>query len=113
MRRHHPYPVAPLAIRCLFGLILLGLTGCGQEKSGTERYGFQDRDREAPKFSGSEAVDFLEAQLQWGPRVPGSEAHRQTLEYLEETLSTYAGERSVYRQNFQVTGYEGDSLELS
>lgn len=97
----------------LCGLLVLLLSGCQTESKEDGPFGFQDRGEKVPLFSGSEAYDYVEAQLQWGPRVPGSDAHHRTLDWLEETLESYAGDQSVYRQSFQVTGYEGDSFELS
>ncbi|MEX1211767.1 MAG: M28 family peptidase [Balneolaceae bacterium] len=113
MVSRHPYPVQRRIVHFGFGVLLLLASGCLLESGDSDRYGFQDRGHEVPGFSGENAREFVEAQLQWGPRVPGSDAHQQTLEWLEETLSSYAGPASVYRQHFEVTGYEGDSLELS
>lgn len=97
-------------------LIVLAVAGGGViacQDAEERPYAFRDRGADVPRFSGERAYQFVESQLQWGPRVPGSEAHRQTLDWMEQTLAGYAGSRAVYRQTFQVTGYEGERLELT
>jgi hypothetical protein len=59
----------------LAGALALGLLGCG----GRERL-----------FDGDRAFDHLQAQVAFGPRVPGSEAHRRALEYFRAHLSEHA-----------------------
>ncbi|HLR25783.1 MAG TPA: M28 family peptidase, partial [Fodinibius sp.] len=59
------------------------------------------------------AYGFVEKQLSFGPRNPGSEGHQETEEYLVKALRSYAGSSLVFRQFFSVKGYNGDSLELT
>jgi len=43
-----------------------------------------------PDFNADRAFDYLEKQCEFGPRPPGSAAHKQTLEYLASELKKYA-----------------------
>jgi glutaminyl-peptide cyclotransferase len=44
-----------------------------------------------PSFSGARAFELLEAQVAFGPRVPGSEAHEAALDWMLALLKTKAG----------------------
>lgn len=46
--------------------------------------------RPMPEFDGERALGLVVRQVAFGPRVPGSESHRQTREFLVETLSEFA-----------------------
>ena len=52
-------------------ILVLLVAGCG-------------RDMEPPAFDGERAFEYLEAQVAFGPRVPGSEAWRECKDYLFE-----------------------------
>ncbi|MFO7846452.1 MAG: M28 family peptidase [Balneolaceae bacterium] len=72
---------------------------------------FERQGRDAPEFSAENAYKFIEEQLEFGPRVPGTEGHQETKEYLRNTLAEAAGERNVFVQEFTQEVY-GDSLQL-
>lgn len=55
----------------------------------------------APKFSGSRAMFFLQAQCHFGPRTPGSEGHLKCRDYLAAELTKHADE--VTTQHFMYT----------
>lgn len=66
-----------------------------------------------PVFNSDSAYQFVEKQVSFGPRNPGSEGHQQARKYLLTKLRSYAGSRSVYPQEFTAEGYDGDSLYLA
>lgn len=89
---------------------LLFFFGCSQEdKSGLK---FSERGREVPAFNADSAYHFVEAQLDFGPRVPNTEAHQQALIYFEDKFRDYAGENAVYIQRFEAEGYD-ETLQLA
>lgn len=45
---------------------------------------------EIPAFDGQRAYGYLETQMAFGPRVPGTDAHDRTLQWLTETLGETA-----------------------
>ncbi len=66
---------------------------------------------QAAHFDESRAWDNLIAQCSFGPRTPGSKAHAQCLDYLEDELQNYA--ESVQRQTFLgVNPKTGDTHSL-
>jgi Zn-dependent M28 family amino/carboxypeptidase len=61
-------------------------------------------------FDEHEAFRFLQAQCDFGPRYPGSPAHRRLIDYLAKTMASYAP--AVYRHEFGVT-FRGSQLECT
>ena len=88
-------------------LLFLILNGCTSEP-GLQ---FQEQGREVPEFSSDQAYQYIEEQLEFGPRVPNSEAHRQAVQYLRNHFQETAGQQSVFIQSFRTEVY-GDSLQL-
>ncbi|MEX2573193.1 MAG: M28 family peptidase, partial [Balneolaceae bacterium] len=76
------------------------------------RFSFEEQGREVPRFSSENAYGFIEDQVDFGPRSPGSDGHMRAKDYFVDQLENYAGERFVYVQSFSHTGYDGISLPL-
>lgn len=91
-------------------LFIFVFAGCG--KSGDSRFHLEDQGREVPAFSADSAYEFLATQVEFGPRVPNTKAHRQTLAFMESTLRKYAGSNAVYVQKFESEGYD-EILQLA
>lgn len=82
-------------------------------KGGQQRLSFSEQEREVPEFNADSAYHFIEQQVLFGPRNPGSEAHALAKDYIIGKLKDYAGDRSVYAQNFTVEGYDKDTMSLT
>lgn len=90
-------------------LLLLGsLNSCGEEEAELE---FERQGRVAPQFNAQNAYNFINEQVNFGPRVPNTEEHVLTKEYLREQLSNAAGTRNVFVQEFQQEVY-GENLTM-
>ncbi len=98
-------------IAYLLAAVLL-LAGCGED-STSDRLNFEEQGRPVPEFNAESAYQFVQDQVDLGPRNPGSEGHQKAKEYFLEKLQNYASERSVYPQHFTAEGYEGDTLNLT
>lgn len=72
---------------------------------------FQEQGREVPEFSSDQAYQYIEKQLEFGPRVPNSEAHREAVHYFRNHFLETAGQEAVFVQAFESQVY-GDSLQL-
>lgn len=59
-------------------------------------------------FDADTAYAFIEKQVKFGPRVPGTDAHAKTANWLISTLSTYTD--TVYEQKGEVTDYKGQKI---
>ncbi len=95
--------------KACFLVLLIFFTSCsGSDDEGLK---FSEKGREVPEFSADSAYYFVQQQVDFGPRVPNSEAHRQALGYFEEKLKDYAGSNAVFVQKFIAEGYD-EQLEL-
>ena len=72
---------------------------------------FNEQGRIVPEFSSENAYQHIVDQVNIGPRVPNSEAHREAIQYYNEHFREYAGNNSVFVQSFQTEVY-GDTLNL-
>jgi glutaminyl-peptide cyclotransferase len=61
-----------------------------------------------PKFDGQSAYDFVAKQVAFGHRLPGTETHKQTAEWLVSQFKEYGA--SVIEQDFTAKVYWGDEL---
>ncbi len=61
-----------------------------------------------PVFEADSAVAFIQKQLEFGPRVPNSKAHKACGDYLINTLRNYGWQ--ITEQQFQVRNYKGEML---
>jgi hypothetical protein len=85
--------------RSIVAALLLWAAACG---SGT----FASRG----EFDGETALGYVEAQLQFGPRVPNTEGHRRAGDWILEQLRARAD--TVVVQEFTHVTVEGDTLHL-
>ncbi|MDR0794486.1 MAG: M28 family peptidase [Tannerella sp.] len=93
---------------CLF------LVCCGQKTvtekwvataPATESYGL------TPAFNQDSAYTYVERQVQFGPRVPNTEAHKACAQYLASELDRFGAK--IYIQETVLTAYNGDRLQAS
>ena len=66
---------------------------------------------ERPAFPGARAYELVEAQLEFGPRVPGTAGHEAQLEWMIERLATHAD--TVVVDRFRHVTTAGDTLPLA
>lgn len=85
-------------------------------KSGSKdnpKYDFSSKGHSVPAFSADSAYHDVAKQLQFGPRVPDSKAHEEEKQWIMKKMSRYAGSSMVYSQDFDIKGYNNDTLHLS
>lgn len=63
-----------------------------------------------PKFNADSAYAFVQKQVDFGPRVPNTEAHRNTAAYLESKLKSYGAQVTV--QSFRAPTVDGVTVDL-
>jgi len=64
-----------------------------------------------PKFNADSAFAFIQKQVDFGPRVPMTQGHRNTKNWLIEKFEGYGF--SVQTQDFEAQTYDGQTWELS
>jgi len=64
-----------------------------------------------PSYSGDRAFALLERQVAFGPRVPGTEAHADCLQFFRSFFDSLGIDTEL--QSFEFPGYEGETLPLT
>lgn len=64
-----------------------------------------------PSFNSDSAYGFIETQVSFGPRNPGSAGHRKALEFFNSELNKNAD--TVILQEFTYPGYDNEILNLT
>lgn len=62
-----------------------------------------------PKFNADSAYTFVAKQVDFGPRVPNTDAHKACAQWLMKEMERF-GASSVIGQEFQATAYTGEVL---
>jgi len=89
-------------------LIIVTVTACGGQKKPQKASSISDSQatfRSEQGFNGQKAFEYVKAQTDFGPRVPGTEAHQNCAAYLITTLKSLGAEVEV--QAFTAEGYDG------
>lgn len=84
------------------------LISCGDPGADLE---FSEQGRSVPEFFSDRAFEYIEAQVELGPRVPNSEAHRRAVQLYRDHFNDTAGNRAVFIQEFEQEVY-GENLQL-
>lgn len=93
------------------------LTGCGNRGNaavstvGRESGKPQENAAGTVKFDADSAFKYVKAQTDFGPRVPGTEAHRQCAAMLASELKL-VGADTVLTQEATVTAFDGTRLPI-
>ena len=88
------------------------LSSCGSDsKKGSEKAVETKKVVSVPNFNPDSAYTYIQKQVEFGPRVPGSEAHINTKEYLINKLKTFGAK--VNPQEFEATTFDGQVLSLT
>ena len=92
-----------LLVAVLVGLLLFG---CNTNRNSSENLVLQ----QAPQFNTDSAYGFVSQQVEFGPRVPNSEAHHKCGDYLVSTLTRFGA--TVTEQKDSVLSYDGALLPM-
>jgi len=107
-------PRAPSAWTVLLLSLVMGWgcgTGCGSGEDGPTAKDAGDAQRiQAPTFQRDSAFAFVAQQVAFGPRVPNSEAHRLTGDWLVQELNRHGAKVTV--QAGRVQAYDGTWLDI-
>ena len=90
-------------------ILLLGWS-CKNDHSNTRTISPKvvKKQRIIPEFNSDSAYAFVKAQVDFGPRVPGSEAHAKCAEWMVKKFKSFGAE--VYVQEFKARAYNGKIL---
>lgn len=97
-------------LRVFVLLSLLAASACKNNKRGKEQPETETpASVTVPKFDRDSAYAFLASQLEFGPRVPNTPAHKACGEWLAQRFETYGAQ--VIRQDFSAKAYTGAMLQ--
>src|SRR5690606_17997733 len=65
---------------------------------------------ESPAFIADSAYKYTATQVGFGPRIPNTEAHRKTGDYLIQKLKDFGAEVTV--QEFEMMAFDGTMLQM-
>ena len=92
-------------------LFVLIISSCSQKKDKEIKTKAEKINVIVPKFNADSAYSFIQKQVDFGPRVIGSESWRKCSRYLEKKLLSYNA--NVLVQKTQVTTYDNKKHELN
>lgn len=64
----------------------------------------------APAFDADQAYGFVQQQVDFGPRVPNSKAHKEASAWFRQQFESFGAK--VYMQEFESFSYDGTKLDL-
>jgi glutaminyl-peptide cyclotransferase len=101
-----------MRLRTTLFVISLGLIICSCKKDNEKEK--QDnpplRTVNVPVFNGDSAYNFVKRQVDFGPRIPNSNAHKKAGDFLVSQLKKSGA--IVTEQNFEATTFDGQQLNL-
>jgi len=92
-------------------LALIVLFGCNSNSTKTNASSLSAKKKEivkAPQFNADSAYQYVKSQVDFGPRVPNSEAHIECAEYLSSKLKEFGAD--VIVQEAQLQSFDGKIL---
>ena len=92
-------------------LIALSITSCDKKQNNKQTTTSIPQKQEiiVPSFNADSAYNYVAKQLDFGPRVPGSEAHAKCAEWFIDFFNDKAD--TVYVQEFRSRLYNGKSID--
>lgn len=92
-------------------ILLLSFVSCQDKKSSKPiaKPNMQKQEIVVPSFNADSAYNYVKKQLDFGPRVPGSEAHAQCAEWFVNFFNDKAD--TVYVQDFRTRLYNGKGID--
>lgn len=98
-------------IALLFIALVLISCGSSKEKKENLTQETKTKDIQVPVFNGQNAYQFVDSQVNFGPRVPNTDAHAKTEEYIIKQLESFGAK--VQTQNFESDTYDGEVWKLT
>ncbi len=92
--------------------LLVSCTPTKQENQNTEKQNNQLINTvQAPDFQQDSSFAWIEKQLSFGPRVPGTTGHQKCRDWIVQKLESYGAK--VYVQKARIKTYNGKEIEIS
>jgi glutaminyl-peptide cyclotransferase len=99
-----------MRVAALFVVLTFGLLACVNHQEKQTAAEHPVRVVTVPAFNADSAYSFVDRQVKFGPRVPGTQAHREAGDYFIRLLKRYGATLKV--QEFEAYSYDGHKLPL-
>jgi Zn-dependent M28 family amino/carboxypeptidase len=99
-----------MRIRTLLFIILVVLIGCSRDGQKTNQPDAPAKIVNVPSFNADSAYYFVKKQVDFGPRIPNSAAHKKAGDYFIAQLKTYGAVVKV--QEFTATTFTNEKISL-
>ena len=95
----------------IISLVIFSMTSCDNKQNSkpAAQPAPQVKQVVIPDFNADSAYNYVKKQLDFGPRVPGSVAHKQCAEWFVDFFSDKAD--TVYVQDFRTRLYDGRGID--
>ena len=95
----------------IISLVVLTIFSCDNKQNSkpAAQHAPQAKQVVIPQFNADSAYNYVAKQLEFGPRVPGSEAHKQCAEWFIDFFNEKAD--TVYVQDFRTRLYNGNGID--
>jgi Zn-dependent M28 family amino/carboxypeptidase len=90
--------------------VLVIFAGCGRDGQKTSQPEVPPKVVNVPAFNADSAYYFIKKQVDFGPRIPNSAAHKKAGDYLIAQLKTYGA--AVKVQEFTATTFDNTKVNL-
>lgn len=90
------------------GFVIFGFCMCSAGKNQTPSA--TTAPRQVPQFNADSAYSYIAKQIDFGPRVPGSQAQKDAAEWLQGELARHGATVTV--KNAEATAYDGTLLPI-
>ena len=97
----------------LFVVLIAGLMStfsCNSCQSRREVTPTQSYSKVSPDFNADSAYHFIQTQVDFGPRIPGTAQHESCGDFLVAKLESYGA--TVFEQRANLTHYDGKNLPM-
>lgn len=94
-----------------FVIFLLLLSSCGFTSQKAESTTVKTTERVMPTFNADSAYEYVKAQCDFGPRVPGTEAHAACLAYFVEQFKQFGADTVIVQEGEEII-YDGTKMPI-
>jgi glutaminyl-peptide cyclotransferase len=105
-----PVSVRRMRIKMFSLICVIAMLSCNSEKKDNSKAEKPVRTVNVPVFNSDSAFAFVRTQVEFGPRVPNTNAHRLTGDYLISALKRFGAQ--VHVQEFKQESFDGQTLNL-
>lgn len=91
-------------------LALIGFQACKNNNKSTDEASTEEVKLVSPDFNADSAFAYTKAQVDFGPRVPGTAAHQKCADYLVAKLKSFGADVKIEGEKTKT--YDGKSFQL-